>query len=61
MKQNNSSVFAELLLVAFIVLKLAKVINWSWWWVMSPLWITAGLAVIALGIGYLVYLVGGKK
>ena len=23
----------------FLVLKLCKVINWSWWWVTSPLWI----------------------
>jgi hypothetical protein len=26
-------------LLAFIVLKLAGVIAWSWWWVLSPLWI----------------------
>ena len=29
----------ELLLVAFIVLKLTGVITWSWWWVLSPLWL----------------------
>ena len=28
-----------LLLVAFIVLKLCKVITWSWWWVLAPAWI----------------------
>ena len=28
-----------LLGVVFIVLKLIGVINWSWWWVMSPFWI----------------------
>ena len=28
-----------LLTVVFIVLKLCKVITWSWWWVLSPLWI----------------------
>ena len=32
--------FAELLLLTFIVLKLCGVITWSWWWVLSPLWIT---------------------
>lgn len=38
-----------LLLVAFIVLKLCKVIDWSWWWVLSPLWIPLAiiLAVVA--------------
>lgn len=35
--------FGGLLTVAFIVLKLCHVIDWSWWWVLSPLWI--GLAV----------------
>jgi hypothetical protein len=35
-----------LLLVAFVVLKLCKVITWSWLWVLSPLWIP--LAVIAV-------------
>lgn len=27
------------LLVTFIVLKLTGVIGWSWWWVLSPLWL----------------------
>jgi hypothetical protein len=31
--------FAGLLTVAFIVLKLTGTIAWSWWWVLSPLWI----------------------
>ena len=34
------------LLVTFIVLKLVGVIDWSWWWVLSPLWISFGIAVI---------------
>lgn len=37
-----------LLLVAFVVLKLTKVITWSWWWVLSPAWIWAGLWLIIL-------------
>lgn len=27
------------LLILFIVLKLTDNIEWSWWWVLSPLWI----------------------
>jgi phosphoglycerol transferase MdoB-like AlkP superfamily enzyme len=27
-----------LLGVAFVVLKLTGVINWSWWWVTAPFW-----------------------
>ena len=35
--------FCEVLLVVFIILKLCKVINWSWWWVLSPFWIPFAL------------------
>lgn len=40
--------FVGLLTIAFIILKLCGVINWSWWWVLSPLWISAGLVVAVL-------------
>lgn len=33
--------FGGLLTIVFIVLKLLGVISWSWWWVLSPIWITA--------------------
>jgi hypothetical protein len=35
-------------LVTFIVLKLTGVIDWSWWWVVSPIWISGILAVTRL-------------
>lgn len=35
---------ADLFLVAFVVLKLVGVIDWSWWWVLSPIWIMLGVA-----------------
>jgi hypothetical protein len=31
-------------------LKLAGVITWSWWWVLSPLWISGLLAAVVLCI-----------
>ena len=37
---------AELLLVLFIGLKLSNIINWSWVWVLSPIWITVSIAHI---------------
>jgi ABC-type polysaccharide/polyol phosphate export permease len=43
--------FVGLLTIVFIVLKLIGKITWSWWWVLSPLWISAGLAfLVFLGI-----------
>ena len=32
------------LFIVFLVLKLTNNIDWSWWWVTSPLWI--GLAIV---------------
>jgi hypothetical protein len=33
--------FTGALTILFIGLKLGHVINWSWWWVLSPIWISA--------------------
>ena len=38
--------FAGLLTIAFIVLKLTGVIEWSWLWVLSPAWISIILVVV---------------
>lgn len=32
--------FVGLLTILFIGLKLTGYVAWSWWWVLSPLWIT---------------------
>ncbi len=37
-----------LLFLVFLVLKLAKVIDWSWWWVTSPLWIGFAIGLVAV-------------
>ena len=42
--------------VLFLILKLTNVIDWTWLWVFSPLWIAASLAV---GLGLLFFLVIG--
>ena len=41
---------AGLLGVAFIVLKLTDVIDWSWWWVLSPFWIPTSLVIFIIFI-----------
>lgn len=38
--------FSGLLTVAFVVLKLCGIIDWSWWWVLSPIWISVVLVII---------------
>ncbi len=54
MSENKSSSsgisFGSLLTLVFIVLKLTNVINWSWWWVLSPLWISLSITLVILVI-----------
>ena len=55
MENNNKASgggigFSGLLTIVFIVLKLCGVINWSWVWVLSPLWITAILGILIIVI-----------
>ena len=40
--------FTGLLTIVFIILKLIGKIDWSWWWVLSPLWITFALFILIL-------------
>ena len=49
--KNNSTGgigFCGLLSIVFIILKLTHFIDWSWWWVLSPLWLplAAALSII---------------
>lgn len=46
--RNSSISFRGLLTIVFIVLKLCKVINWSWVWVLSPIWISLLLILVLL-------------
>lgn len=42
--------FTGLLTILFIGLKLGGVISWSWWWVLSPIWITLLLVILILAL-----------
>lgn len=52
---NGASTFG-LLGVAFIVLKLTHVIDWSWWWVLAPFWGGFALFGLILLIGFIYYM-----
>ena len=51
---NTGTLFLELLFLLFLGLKLADKIDWSWWWVFSPLWIPVALVIAFFGIAFLV-------
>ena len=42
--------FLQLLTIVFVVLKLTKYIDWSWWWVLAPLWATVVLVIAVVFI-----------
>ena len=46
--------FGSALLLTFIILKLVGVIDWSWWWVLSPIWIPV---VLLLAVSVLLFVV----
>ena len=48
--------FTGLLTILFILLKLTGYIHWSWWWVLSPIWISIGLFVV-IGIPLVLWVV----
>ena len=56
MKDKNSSTtsggigFVGLLTIVFIVLKLLGKITWSWWWVLSPIWIQIVILILEIVI-----------
>jgi hypothetical protein len=52
--------FTGLLAVAFIVLKLCHVIDWSWLWVLAPIWIPIAL-VILIGVIFVLYAIIADK
>ena len=52
--------FPTLLTVLFIALKLCGIIDWSWWWVLSPIPITLGIALVIFA-GVIGVLMCGKK
>ena len=50
-KSNSNGIsFSGLLTVVFITLKLTDTIDWSWVWVLSPLWISVGLGLLFIPV-----------
>lgn len=60
--KNNTNVtytgvgFSGLLAIVFIVLKLTGFINWSWIWVLSPIWISWIIGIIIIIVAVIIAL-----
>lgn len=53
-KSTGGIGFCGLLTILFIALKLLKIINWSWVWVLAPLWIPTIIVIIILLIIFII-------
>ena len=61
---NGSLGFLSILTLMFIFLKLAEIGNvatWSWFWVLSPVWIPVVLAFTTIIVIYIVLWFNSKK
>lgn len=65
MEERSGLGLSTVVLVVFVILKLVGLITWSWWWVLSPIWISAGLVLLwvllEVVIIYLTIYIDGKE
>ena len=61
--ENNKKVtigcvspLAVIIFLAFFFAKIYDKIDWSWWWVFSPLWIPTAILLLIIVIAGLIYL-----
>lgn len=47
---SGGSWFLSALILLFIALKLTGYIAWSWWWVLSPMWIPLAIVIVIICI-----------
>ena len=59
-KSYISTGFFGLLGIVFIVLKLCKVIDWAWIWVLAPFWIELILSLIVI-VAYIIFIKEARK
>lgn len=52
-RSGNGIGIGTILFLIFLVLKLTHYIDWSWWWVFSPLWIPVVVVVVMAGLAAL--------
>ena len=49
--------FLGMLTILFIAFKLLNIIDWSWIWVLAPIWIPTVLAIIILIIWFIGFII----
>ena len=57
MKNEQGVGIGFILFIVFLVLKLTKVVTWSWWIVTAPLWIPFGIVLVIVIIATVVAII----
>lgn len=56
----NMKLFLKLLALVFITLKLLQQIDWSWWYVIMPLWLPMVVSIVFGGLYIWATIAGGR-
>ena len=62
--KNNSSNgigIGMILFLIFMTLKLTGDIDWSWWWVTSPLWIPIAILLVVFAVVGIAFYITNKR
>lgn len=54
-KKETYSINLVALTILFVILKLFGAIDWSWWWVFCPIWISWALIILVLVFAFLFF------
>jgi hypothetical protein len=55
--KSNGIGISLILFIVFLTLKLTNNIDWSWWWVTSPLWIPSALVLsVTITVVFILFL-----
>lgn len=52
--------FGGLLAILFIALKLTGYIDWSWWWVLAPLWAPVAILLVAFAVTMFIVVIASQ-
>ncbi len=58
---GRQSDLVALLTIAFVVLRLCHIIDWSWWWVLSPLLLLATLKLVDVLVFVVINVIHRKR
>jgi uncharacterized membrane protein YdjX (TVP38/TMEM64 family) len=56
MESKNGIGLTTIIFLIFLTLKLTNNINWSWWWVTSPIWIPFSIFIVLFLSAFLFFL-----